>query len=293
MIKNKLENIRQIIKELRGISFAKVSKEIIIETLEKLKEILEHYNYFDTSYSEGIYEKDANDPRAVIIKQSKNVIRDDFDYIFFKENGLLENLIKSISILTKVDTGKIRWYRVSEVKKLVDKNKKISLIGIEIRKKSCVFNRDNFGHISFLSGNKAESFIKKFEKELEKQANAILRGVIAHGKGQKIRGKVSIIHRDYSKHQKLVDDMGNMKEGAILVTTTTDTEFMPALKKASAVIADIGGLLSHAAISARELNIPCIVGTENATKILKDGDLVEVDADKGVVRILERAESKN
>jgi pyruvate,water dikinase len=58
------------------------------------------------------------------------------------------------------------------------------------------------------------------------------------------------------------------------------------MKKAGAVVTDAGGILSHAAIVSRELNIPCIIGTEIATNILKDGDLVEVKADKGVVRII-------
>ncbi len=285
-MKNKLENIQQIIKELRGISSKPVSREIIIETLEKLKKILGHYSYFDISYSEGIYEKDANDQRVVVIEQSKNVIRDDFDWIFFRENGLLENLIKSISTLTKVDAWKIRWYRVGEIKELIDKDKKISLTEIELRKKSCVFDRNNFDKISFLSGSEAESFNKKFEKELEKQTSATLRGTVAHSKGQKVKGKVNIIHRDYSNHQKIVDDMENMEEGTILVTTLTDPEFMPALKKASAVVTDIAGLLSHAAISARELNIPCIVGAENATKILKTGDKIEIDTENGLIRKL-------
>ena len=59
--------------------------------------------------------------------------------------------------------------------------------------------------------------------------------------------------------------------------------------KATAVITDIGGLLSHASISARELGIPCIVGTKVATRVFKDGDLVEVDAERGIVKILKRS----
>ena len=63
---------------------------------------------------------------------------------------------------------------------------------------------------------------------------------------------------------------------------------MPFLKNASAIVTDEGGLTCHAAIISRELKIPCIVGTGNATKVLKDGDLVEVDANKGIVKILKR-----
>lgn len=76
-------------------------------------------------------------------------------------------------------------------------------------------------------------------------------------------------------------------EGDVLVTGMTRPEFMPLIQKASAIVTEAGGILCHAAITARELKKPCIVGTQVATKVLKDGDLVEVDADKGVVRVLE------
>ena len=56
------------------------------------------------------------------------------------------------------------------------------------------------------------------------------------------------------------------------------------MKKAKAVITNEGGLTCHAAILSRELKIPCIIGTKNATKVLKDGDIVEVDAGKGIVK---------
>ncbi len=62
----------------------------------------------------------------------------------------------------------------------------------------------------------------------------------------------------------------------------TDPDFLPAMKKASAIITDEGGITCHAAIVSRELKIPCIIGTRIATKVLKDGDLVEVDANKGI-----------
>ena len=64
----------------------------------------------------------------------------------------------------------------------------------------------------------------------------------------------------------------------------TTPDFVPLMQKSAAIVTDIGGLLSHAAIVSREFNIPCIVGTQYATKVFKDGDMVEVDADKGVVR---------
>lgn len=63
-------------------------------------------------------------------------------------------------------------------------------------------------------------------------------------------------------------------------------DFLPAMKKAVAFVTDEGGITCHAAIIAREMGKPCIIGTKNATRILKDGDFVEVDAENGVVKIL-------
>ena len=74
-----------------------------------------------------------------------------------------------------------------------------------------------------------------------------------------------------------------MKNGNILVTEMTNPLYMPAIKKAKAIVTDVGGLLSHAAIVSRELGIPCIVGTKKATKILKEGDRVLVDGTKGEI----------
>ena len=61
-----------------------------------------------------------------------------------------------------------------------------------------------------------------------------------------------------------------------------------AMKKASAIITDEGGICSHAALVSRELGIPCIVGTRDATQVFKDGDFVEVDANRGIVTLLSK-----
>lgn len=84
----------------------------------------------------------------------------------------------------------------------------------------------------------------------------------------------------------LKKDVGLLEDGEILVSTMTTPDFVPAIKKCSAIITDEGGITCHAAIVSRELGKPCIIGTKIATKVLKDGDVVEVDAEKGVVRII-------
>ncbi|HIH43244.1 TPA: hypothetical protein HA246_06385 [Candidatus Woesearchaeota archaeon] len=78
------------------------------------------------------------------------------------------------------------------------------------------------------------------------------------------------------------------EKGEILVTSMTRPDFVPLMKKALAVITDEGGITSHAAVICREFKLPCIVGTKIATKMLKDGMMVEVNGNHGVVRILEK-----
>ncbi len=85
------------------------------------------------------------------------------------------------------------------------------------------------------------------------------------------------------------NQINNFKKGEVLVTEMTNPDFVPAIKKAAAIITDEGGIMCHAAIISREMNKPCIIGAKIATKVLKDGDLVEVDATRGVVKILKKA----
>ncbi|MDP3964619.1 MAG: PEP-utilizing enzyme [bacterium] len=94
----------------------------------------------------------------------------------------------------------------------------------------------------------------------------------------KSSGKVNVLY-----HQ---NDFPKFRKGDVLVTPMTHVEFLPLMKIASAIITDEGGITCHAAIVSRELKIPCIIGTKIATEVLKDGDRVEVDATKGIVRKL-------
>jgi pyruvate,water dikinase len=134
------------------------------------------------------------------------------------------------------------------------------------------------GECSVLSGadfNEIESYIQLGE---EIQKITALKGTVA-SKG-KARGTVSLC--------LTLDDIESFKEGDILVTSMTRPEFMPAMKKAAAFVTDEGGITCHAAIVSRELKKPCIIGTKNATQVLRSGDIVEVDAEKGMVHIISR-----
>ncbi|MBC8500277.1 MAG: hypothetical protein ISS25_02575 [Nanoarchaeota archaeon] len=89
---------------------------------------------------------------------------------------------------------------------------------------------------------------------------------------------------------RVVQDVSKAKEfnkGDILVASMTRPDYTTLMKKAGGIVTDEGGITSHAAIVSRELGIPCIIGTKIATRVFKDGDMVEVDANKGIVRKIE------
>lgn len=90
----------------------------------------------------------------------------------------------------------------------------------------------------------------------------------------------------------LAEASDNVNTGDILVTSMTTPDFIPAMKRAAAIVTNEGGITCHAAIVARELGIPCIVGTIIATKTINDGDVIEVNANHGVVNIIKRANYK-
>ena len=94
--------------------------------------------------------------------------------------------------------------------------------------------------------------------------------------GGTVRGIVRIVH----------DPSQEIEAAEILVCRMTTPEYVPLIKKAAAIITDYGGVLSHAAIVSRELGKPCIVGTQQATLLLKDGDTVEIDSDRGNVYLI-------
>jgi len=131
--------------------------------------------------------------------------------------------------------------------------------------------------LTYKVGKQANDFVKpylevKIDKDLEE-----FRGLVV-SKGKIVRGKVKILLTPRN--------LDKMNKGDILVAPMTSPDFIVAMRKASAIITDEGGMTCHAAIVSRELGIPCIVGVRIASKILKDGDVVEIDTNHGKIRIL-------
>ncbi|MFA6463502.1 MAG: PEP-utilizing enzyme [Candidatus Paceibacterota bacterium] len=126
-----------------------------------------------------------------------------------------------------------------------------------------------------LTGEEAEKINSVVKLPIEK-LDGVIKGTVAFP--GKITARCKVLFS--------LDDMKKIEEGDVMVIAMTDPNYIQAMNRASAFVTDQGGILCHAAIVSREMKKPCIIGTKIATKVLKDGDLVEVDAEKGVVRIL-------
>ena len=143
-----------------------------------------------------------------------------------------------------------------------------------------VKNRREKGFILSIANN--EVIIDPYkESKIDVKIKNILKGLTA-SKGF-VRGKVKII-------ENLIEEAHKLEEGDILVTSMTTPDFIPLMERAAAIITNEGGVLCHATIISRELGIPAVIGTSNATEVLKDGYFIELNAmkDEGIIRIIEK-----
>jgi len=188
-------------------------------------------------------------------------------YAMYKMEFILSEIAKRFE-LKLLD---VRFLLPSEVKEaLVNGN--INKEILKERSEFCVYYAQKGVDVVY-TGQKA--------RELAESAKKIEIGEVNEIKGQvaclgKATGHVKIIIRP--------SDMAKMQQGDILVSIATDPDIVPAMKKAAAIVTEQGGVTSHAAIVSREMGTPCVIGTKIATKVFKDGDLVEVDAVKGIVK---------
>jgi phosphohistidine swiveling domain-containing protein len=195
-------------------------------------------------------------------------MRDDYRrHAYYFCTPLLEEISKRLKISRNLGTYLLPQEMVSILR---DKSK-LNLNEINKRKDQYAFIYKS-SKLQVIAGNKAIDLGKKMLGSHSQE----LKGQVAQT--GLVIGRVSVIY-----HQ---GEFSKFKTGEILVTTMTHPEFLPIMKKAKAIVTDEGGITCHAAIVARELGIPCIIGTKNATRVLKDGDRVEVDADEGVIKIL-------
>jgi phosphohistidine swiveling domain-containing protein len=164
---------------------------------------------------------------------------------------------------------------VPEIVKSYEKNK------LAVRKRDFVLRHKGFvvgvlnGRSVLVTGKRMNELSKIFNPKPKKGINLINGMPACQG-----------YFKGFARVVLEISSLSKLQRGEVLITSMTTPDFVVAMKRAGAIVTDEGGLSCHAAIVSRELGIPCVIGTKIATQVLKDGDMVEVDAQKGIVRKL-------
>jgi len=263
----------------------KLTKKEISEFFYYLISLLTYYSpleHFSTDNAFAESEKDKSLKLSVKkMGEMKFFFREKLNEIALYPESLLKKYLQKIAEDYNVPFEVLYLYSLGEIKKIPDG---FNLPEAEIQNRSAKYAMFYDGKEHYYSGEESEEIIKEIHEE--PSSENILKGIPAN-KG-KVKAKARILEYtldDFGKTENLIK---SMQKGEILVTETTGPEIMEACNKAVAIVTDEGGLLSHAAIISRELKIPCIVGTKFATSMIKTGDLIEVDAEKGIIKIISR-----
>jgi len=216
------------------------------------------------------------------MKEKSYKLRDQFQKIEYKAGEMLLSVIKEKCPELKEHADVISAREIIE-------NDIPNLEELELRKDGFIFFEDEI-----LPKISREEFAKKYRVILMDdlatigEDNSNMKNVVVSEDLNFIKGKTA--YPGFTKGRVRIitsnRDLDTIQNGEVLVTNMTTPEFVPALQKVAAFITNEGGILSHAAIVARELKRPCVIGTKNATKKLRTGDEVEVDATNGMVKIL-------
>jgi phosphohistidine swiveling domain-containing protein len=185
---------------------------------------------------------------------------------------VLSKFFEMTAKILNVTVNDASFLTPDEMQKVFD-GENIPIPELKLREKGCamtpgkkpydiIFNydQDTFKHLLY----------QKKENISEFKGNIAYKGIV--------QGKVKIVNS--------TEDMDGFQDGDILVSINTSPSLMPVITKCAAIVTDEGGIMCHASIISREMKIPCVIGTKIATRVLKNGDMVEVDANKGVVKII-------
>ncbi|MDP2642192.1 MAG: PEP-utilizing enzyme [bacterium] len=264
-----------------------LTKEDVTKSFITISELWAFYSKTEFFYTDRAYMKLEDSPSKELVanieefEEVKNSGREYLNQLIFA-GGYTEQLIETLARQFSILEERLKMLKMGEVLELFE-DKRVDEKAINDRMEAFVQHAQG-QKMFYFEGGEAKNIISRLTIDA-KSDEKVVKGVVAN-KGHK-KGKIKVIPTDYYSNFNILSKIfEEMEEGDVLVAETTSPELMPACKKAGAIITDQGGLLSHAAIVSRELNIPCIVGTGNATEIFKNGDLVEVDAENGIVTIL-------
>ncbi|HRY82108.1 MAG TPA: PEP-utilizing enzyme [Candidatus Moranbacteria bacterium] len=268
-----------------GKPIKKLTKKQFQEAFNYLQKFWYLYGMSEFPYQDMAYKKaekennKAMKRRLNLAGEYKFTARKLMNKFFFKK-GVIENLVSYVSNNILESKNGADYLFIEELLKTFDgwrPNKKL----MQERSK-CYSATSINGELIIFSYKKAIKLNKEFTEY--KDTNMI--GGIVASPGRAIgRAIISPMLDDDKAIEKINK---KMKKGDILIAETTSPDTLMLCNKAAAIVAEQSGLLSHAAVVSRERKIPCVIQVTNSTKIIKNGDLVEVDANKGIVRILDK-----
>lgn len=268
--------------------------ELIIVTKNLLEHFFEisYWKYYISAISEKIYNQNKKDKEIEDVFKKIHVWKNDEEFYDFESDVLIE-IAHFLALKRGLNVEGLEIVKYLHVDEFIDfLEEKISSQEIV----NLIRKRNETGYISLnlehadceniLLCNltrEAQEIIRHIEEIFQKENKINIKENTLYGTSA-IQGK-EIIEGEcvvIKNHQELNSD-ANM-DGKILVTTMSTPKYLPYIKNVKAIITDTGGMMCHAAITSREYNIPCIVGTNVATEFLKTGDRVGVDLEKGMVR---------
>jgi phosphoenolpyruvate synthase/pyruvate phosphate dikinase len=214
--------------------------------------------------------------QLIVINDNIGIIHDYRKEVITYANYFIDEFIKRIASEKHISLELMRY--VSELECTEELLATITPELLEERRKTMVHIVTSQQEEYIFSGKEAEEFIQEVSEQHQHQEEEILKGYCA-SQGH-VQGKVKVCRG--------LAEIAKFEEGNVLVACMTQPEFVPAMKKAVAVVTDEGGLTCHAAIISRELGKPCVISTKKATKVLKDGMVVDVNATEGIVRIIKK-----
>jgi phosphohistidine swiveling domain-containing protein len=193
----------------------------------------------------------------------------------WQAHSFIEKLAKKTSTLYSMPLKDLALYNAEEFFNLHTYGRKLSPLALKNRLAHTVINTTPRRY-TMKSDKRSKSMIKPFLLLNTKSVttNIITGTVVSKGKGS-VTGKIKIILSPHNGEK--------IRPGDILVAPMTSPDYVPLMRQAKAILTDFGGLMSHAAVISRELNIPCIVNTKIATQILKDGDRVTINTESGII----------
>ncbi|MEI6587459.1 MAG: PEP-utilizing enzyme [Candidatus Moraniibacteriota bacterium] len=196
----------------------------------------------------------------------------------FPAHIAFQEIIKNMALILNCNQLVLRHITLEEIDKYQKFPKKIIKLGEARINKPLLFHHYD-GKLDIFTGSKAKKMFEKVTNEIADSDGSTLKGNIgSKGSSPIIRGIVRILNTP--------QEMERLKDGEILITAMTTPEYVPAMRRSLAIITDEGGVTCHAAIVSRELGKPCIIGTKIATKFLKNGELIEMDMEKGTIKKL-------